>query len=362
MSKVLILANNDVGLYKFRKELIQKLTKEYEVYISLPHGEFVPQLIDLGCKFIDTSINRRGTNPITDIKLLLSYNKIMREVNPSVVLTYTIKPNVYGGLICRIGGIPYIVNITGLGSAVENGGLLQKITLLLYKLSLKRASCIFFQNEENRKFLSTKRIIKGGNQKLIPGSGVNLDDYPLLDYPSVKSINFLFVGRVMKEKGIDQYLEAAEYITSKYSNTVFHVVGFCEETYEEKLIEMQESGTIRYHGMQKSVLDFYRMSHCIVHPTYYPEGMSNVLLEGASCGRPIITTDRAGCREIVDDGVNGYVVEQENSGDLIEKIKMFLELSYEKKKQMGLAGRRKVEKEFNRDIVVKEYLNQIKKV
>ncbi|MGO4961249.1 glycosyltransferase family 4 protein [Jeotgalibaca porci] len=358
MGKILILANNDIGLYKFRRELIEELLKDNQVFISLPNGEFVKELIDLGCEFIDTNISRRGTNPITDLKLMFEYKKILNIVKPDVVLSYTIKPNVYGGMMCRLTKTPYIANITGLGTAVENGGVLQSITIFLYKLALKNASCVFFQNKENAEFINSKEIIKG-NQKIIPGSGVNLDHYEFLDYPDDNVINFLFISRVMKQKGIDQYLDAAKYIRKKYLNTQFHILGFCEESYEEKLKAMHEEGIIQYHGMQSDVRKFYQLSHCTIHPTYYPEGMSNVLLESAASGRPIITTNRSGCREIVDDGVNGYVVEQQNSQDLIEKVEKFLVLTSEEKRQMGLAGRDKVEREFDRQIVIDAYKYEI---
>ncbi|ULM95690.1 glycosyltransferase family 4 protein [Peribacillus frigoritolerans] len=360
MAKILILANNDVGLYKFRKELIEELVKDNEVHVSLPNGDFIPKLKELGCKFIETPISRRGTNPITDLKLLINYRRIIKDIKPDQVLTYTIKPNVYGGLASRMSDVPCIANITGLGTAVENGGILQKVTLFLYKLSLKKAKCVFFQNKENEEFIIKKKIISG-THRLIPGSGVNVDYYSLLDYPSDETINFLFIARVMKEKGIDQYLEAADYIKVKYPNTVFHILGYCEDAYEDKLKEMQGKKIIEYHGMQTDVRGFQKISHCTIHPTYYPEGMSNVLLESASCGRPIITTNRSGCREIVDDGVNGYVIEQQNSTDLINKIEKFLELDYESKKQLGLAGRKKVENEFDREFVVKAYLDEISK-
>lgn len=361
MGKILILANNDIGLYKFRKELIEELLKDNQVFISLPNGEFVKELIDLGCEFINTNISRRGTNPITDLKLMFEYKKILNRVKPDVVLSYTIKPNVYGGMMCRLTKTPYIANITGLGTAVENSGVLQSITIFLYKLALKNASCVFFQSKENAEFLNSKGIIKG-KQKIIPGSGVNLDHYEILDYPEDDTINFLFISRVMKQKGIDQFLDAAMYIGKKYSSTRFHILGFCEESYEEKLKDMDERGIIQYHGMQSDVRMFHKISHCTIHPTYYPEGMSNVLLESAACGRPIITTNRSGCREIVDDGINGYVVEQQNSQDLIEKIEKFLKLSYNQKKDMGLAGRVKVEREFDRQIVVDAYLEGIKEI
>lgn len=359
--KVLILANFGMGLYNFRKELIEELIDhKYEVYVSLPNDEYIPKLQELGCKFIDTTVSRRGTNPATDFKLFLNYRRILKDVKPNVVLTYTIKPNVYGGLACRLERIPYIANITGLGSAVENGGILQKITLFLYKIALKKAKCVFFQNKENQDFIVNNKVVTT-NYKLLPGSGVNLDHFSLLGYPSDHHINFLFISRVMKEKGIDQYLDAATYIKDKYPNTTFHIVGFCEEEYKYKLKSMHNKGIINYHGKQSDVREFHKLSHCTIHPTYYSEGMSNVLLESAACGRPIITTDRSGCREIVDEKINGYLVEQQNSKDLIEKIENFLALNYEERMKMGLEGRRKMVEEFDREIVTDTYIQEIER-
>ena len=164
----------------------------------------------------------------------------------------------------------------------------------------------------------------------------------------------------MKEKGIDQYLEAAETTKKKYPNTEFHICGFCETEYEGKLNEFNDNGTVIYHGMLRDVAGFLDDIHCVVHPTYYPEGLSNVLLEASASGRPIITTDRSGCREVIDDGVNGYMIPQKDSKALIEAIDKFMQLDYESKKAMGIAGRRKVEKEFDRQIVVNKYLGELK--
>lgn len=358
MAKILILANNDVGLYKFRKELIAELLKENEVYISLPYGEFVEKLIQLGCQYINTPIDRRGKNPFKDIKLIISYRNTIEKVRPDVVLTYTIKPNIYGGIVSRFIKVPHIANITGLGTAVENKGLLQKVTLFLYKVSLKSTRCVFFQNIENKEFFLNNGINRS-RQRLLPGSGVNLNEYSLLEYPSDSVVNFIFIARIMKEKGIEQYLEAASYIKNKYPNTNFHILGFSEQNYVEKLRYFEKQGIINYHGMQENVIKFLEISHCTIHPTFYPEGMSNVLLESAACGRPVITTNRSGCKEIVDNNVNGFIVKQENSIDLIKKIEGFLKLSFEEKKGMGIKGRQKVEKEFNRQIIINEYLYEI---
>ncbi len=359
--KILILANNDVGLYKFRKELLDRLLKEgNEVFISLPYGAFVDEMTRMGCTFIDTPIQRRGTNPITDLKLMKQYDQMIRQIRPDVVLTYTIKPNVYGGLACQKNKVPYIANVTGLGSAVENGGLMQKITVFLYRLGLRKADTVFFQNQANRDFMMKQKAVKG-NDRLIPGSGVNLEQYRYVKYPDHDTVDFVYVGRLMKEKGFDLYASAAEKIRAKYPMSRFHVCGDYEEDYKDRVEGLVKNDVIIYHGLVDRMTDIYAAVDCTVHPTYYPEGMSNVLLESLACGRPIITTDRPGCREIVEDGVNGFVVRQNDEEDLIEKIEKFIGLSQKEKEELGINGRRKVEEEFDRNIVIEEYLKAIEK-
>lgn len=358
--KVLILANNDMGLYKFRRELIEELIyRDYNVYISLPDGDFIKDLKELGCRYIKTDIARHGTNPIQDLGLLNFYKKILRQIQPDMVLTYTIKPNIYGGLACASRDIPYLANITGLGTAVETKGFLQFITMTLYRKALRKANTVFFQNRENENFFLKHKLVLG-KHKLIPGSGVNLSYYVPLPYPKSDTIEFVFIARIMKEKGIDQYLQAAEEIKRKYPKTKFHICGFCEENYEQVLQKFQENGTIIYHGVVADIKDIYKRIHCTVHPTYYPEGLSNVLLESAASARPIITTDRSGCREVIENGVNGFICKQKDSNDLTMKIEKFLQLTWEEKRQMGIAGRTKVEQEFDRNIVVNAYLQEIK--
>ena len=237
MKKVMILANNDVGLYKFRRELLEALLEEHEVHIVLPDGGFVAEMVRMGCVFHAVEFQRRGTNPIRDFALLRKYSSLIREISPDAVLTYTIKPNIYGGIACTFQKVPYIVNITGLGTAVENAGPLQLITTALYKLGLRKASKVFFQNEANLLFMKKKGIVLD-NYDLLPGSGVNLAQYQPMPYPNDDMISFVFVARVMKEKGIEQYLDAAQFIRSKYPHTRFHICGACDEDYVKILQEI----------------------------------------------------------------------------------------------------------------------------
>lgn len=358
--KILILANNDVGLYKFRKELIGEFLKEHEVFICLPDGKFVRELVTMGCEFVPCNIlDRHGTNPIKELRLFSWYKKVLKDYKPDIVFTYTIKPNVYGGAACASQNIPYVVNVTGLGLAVENGGMLQRITLAMYRFGLRKAQKVFFQNSENRDFLLKHHVVKN-SYDMLPGSGVNLVQYQVTDYPKSHTVDFAFIARIMREKGIEQYLDAAQYIRKKYPNTRFHICGFCEQNYKEKIEELVKQGIVIYHGLVRDMTEIYKMISCVVHPTYYPEGISNVLLESAACGRPIITTNRSGCREVVDDGVNGYVVREKDSKDLINKIEKFLNLSIDEKQKMGIAGRRKVEREFDRQFVIEKYVAEVK--
>ena len=355
----MFLVNHDVVIYNFRLELVERLVADgHSVVISSPYGERIEDLKALGCQYREIAISRHGMNPVQELKLLKDYIALMKEVKPDIVLTYTIKPNIYGGMAAALLGIPYVANITGLGTAVETGGLVQRITVLLYKIAFAKVRRVFFQNEENRQFFADRKIAvkKHG---MLPGSGVNLQRFVPLEYPAGEKTEFVFLSRIMKEKGADQYLGAAEAIRQKYPNTVFHVCGFCEEDYEETLSDLQDRGIIVYHGMVRDVKQVLSSTHCTVHPTFYPEGISNVLLESCACGRPIITTDRSGCREVIDDGINGFVVKQRSTEDLIEKIEKFLTLTQEQRRAMGLAGREKVEREFDRQIVVEAYLKEI---
>jgi galacturonosyltransferase len=208
--------------------------------------------------------------------------------------------------------------------------------------------------------LEKEHVVKGPHE-LIPGSGVNLDRYSVLDFPTGDEVHFVFIARIVKQKGIEQYLDMAHAIKAKYPNTVFHICGNCTPEYEQRIKREVEEGAIIYHGRIPDVTVVHKISSCTILPSFYPEGMNNVLLESCSVGRPIITTDRPGCGEVVDDGVNGFVVKQKDSADLIEKVERFLSLSWEQRRDMGLAGRKKVEREFSREIVVKKYLEEINK-
>ncbi len=361
MKRVLFLVNHDVVIYNFRLEIVERLLKEgHEVIISSPYGERIELLKELGCQYIEVQLERHGTNPVRELQLLWYYKKLIARVKPDMIFSYTIKPNLYGAIAAGMNHVPIVANITGLGTAVEGTGLLQKGMVWFYKMAFGKVQTVFVQNTENRQYFIDNHITVD-KLKLLPGSGVNLERFCVLDYPTDEKVEFVFISRIMKEKGIDQYLDAAKYIRQKYPQTMFHICGFCEEEYEETLKALEEKGIIKYHGLIMDVKEVLKYTHCTIHPTYYPEGLSNVLLESSACGRPIITTDRSGCREVIDDGVNGYMIPQKDSEALIAAIEKFLALSNEERKAMGLAGRKKVEKEFDRQIVVDAYMKELER-
>lgn len=361
MKKILVMVNRDFVLYNFRIELVERLLSEnYDVYICLPYGEKVDKMTAMGCSFLPVDIDKRGKNPFKDIGLILAYWKIFQKIKPDMILMYTTKVNIYAGILAGRMHIPYLMNISGLGTAVEYESVMQRFMINIYKKAARNAKCLFFQNLENQNFFR-KQQIYGKKEKLIPGSGVNLKRWSLMEYPNdTECVEFLFIARVIKEKGIEEYLWMAKEIKTIYVNTVFHVLGPCDGNYKGILKDYESKGIIRYHGEVQDTRGYLQKAHCTIHPSYYPEGMSNVLLESAACGRPVITTNRSGCRETVDHGVTGFVFEQKNREALLECVRCFLEMDNEERREMGLAGRRKMEREFDREIVVREYMEEIK--
>lgn len=373
MSKPLIalLTNNDDDVYCFRKELIEGLLAEgYEMLISCPNGPKFELMKDILFKYDDLFIDRRGTNIIADAKLFLHYMNLFKKYRPAVVLTYTAKPNVYASVAARTLGIPYINNVTGIGSVVNMTGMKKALILWLFKLAYKGAACVMFQNATNMQLALDSGMVKG-DYKLIPGSGVDLIRYPIEPYPDGgdgkigETVVFNYIGRVLHDKGVDDYIEAAKRIKKRYPNTEFNMLGFVEPTeshYEKELAELGKQGIINYRGSQKDVRPWIARAHAIIHPSTYGEGMSNVLLENAASGRFLITTDNPGCQETVVDGKSGFIYPGGNVNALVETIEKFLKLDNETRKRMGLVGRKHVEDNFSREIVVTAYKEKIKKI
>lgn len=364
MNKILIFANSSSGLYDFRNDLVKALLTEYEVVASLPDDVKTTLLSDEGVRIVHTEINRRGVNPKEDYKLYREYGKLIRTEKPDVILTYTIKPNIYGGYAAKRAGVPYICTITGLGSAFQKDGFFKKMIVMMYRVALKKAKCIFFQNSENMRIFSECGISKEGVKTcLVNGSGVDLTMHELLEYPDEsKGIQLLYMGRCMKEKGTDELLEAAKYFaehSDKYSvKVVFKLLGYSDENYDEIIKEYEEKGYITTHPFDTDVNKHLRECSAVILPTYH-EGMSNVLQEAAASGRAVIASNIPGCREIFEDGITGFGCEPKSSDSLIKAVEKYISLSTEDRISMGIKGRAKVEKEFDRKSITASYINMI---
>ena len=368
---IALLTNNDDDVYCFRKELIEGLIAEgYEMLISCPYGPKFELMGGIPYIYDNSEIDRRGTNPVKDCGLLMHYRKLFKKYRPAVVLTYTAKPNVYASIVAHWMGIPVINNLTGLGSVINERGLKQKFIMSLFKMAYQKSACMMFQNATNMQVAIDQGMVKG-DYRLIPGSGVNTDRYPLQPYPDGGNgkegapIVFNYIGRVLKDKRVDDYINAAKCIKQKYPQTEFNILGFIESTemhYEVELKQLEEESIVIYRGSQKDVKPFIARAHCTIHPSTYGEGMSNVLLESASCGRFLITTNNPGCQETLEDGKPGYIYQGGNVDALVDAIERFLALPNEIRQQMGEAGRERVKAQFSREFVVKAYKEKIEEL
>lgn len=357
-----MIGNSSSGFYKFRGDLIRKLIREnHEVIVLTPLQNSSENLIKLGVKAINVEMNRRGKNPLDDVLLYMKYKKILLNENPDFVLTYTIKPNLYGGMICKKMQIPYAANITGLGSAFEKAGLLRTLVIDMYKLALGKAKYVFFENSENMDLFVSKGIVRQNKTVLLNGAGVNTSEYKYLPYPcSDRPFRFLFMGRIMKEKGVDELFEAMEKLVNEGYDCNLSILGTLEEGYGEIIKKYDRKGWLKFYGRQENVKPYIEACHCGVLPSYH-EGMSNTNLECAASGRPIITSNIAGCREAVINGISGLLCEAKNSISLYLAMKAMIEMNNQRRKDMGKFARQYMEQYFDKTKVVDKTIEYILK-
>lgn len=355
--KVMILTNHSYMLYRFRRELIEELLKEKEVVISMPFVGHEDDLRQMGARCIETEIDRRGINPRTDLALIRRYAELLKAERPDQVITYSIKPNIYGGLVCRWLKIPYFSNVQGLGTAFQKKGLAVFVTFL-YKIAFRRVTKVFFENEGNAEEFRKRKILKASKQVVLAGAGINLDQYEYKPYPTNSKIHFLYLGRIMKEKGMDELFQTVRRLREDGEDFLLDLVGFYEDSYKEQVEELTRQKIVVFHGFQEEPRTYYEMADCVVLPSYH-EGLSNVLLEASAMGRPVITSDIPGCRETVDDKQSGLLCEVKNADSLYQTMKTFLHLSREEREQMGVRGRAKMERTFDKKKVVKETLQAL---
>lgn len=351
--RILIATNHSYMFYRFRKELVETLMQEHEVILSTPFVGHEDNLKAMGLRCINTEIDRRSINPFKDMKLLKTYRKMLDDIQPDLVITYSIKPNIYMGSACKAKGIPYVTNVQGLGTAFEKP-VLSNVVSVMYRSALRKARTVFFENEENAQFFLHKNIISAQQMKVLPGAGINLDEYPYVPMRDDGVCSFLFVGRIMKEKGVDEFFTAAKTVKAEFGEKVaFDVVGFYEDAYKETVDHLVADRVINFHGFQTDVHPFYEAADCVVLPSYH-EGMSNVLLEGAATGRALTTSDIPGCREAVEDGVSGYICPAKDADTLYDTMQCFVEFPESWRAEMGRRGRERMEKRFSKDAVIAE--------
>ena len=358
--KILVAANDSYGLYLFRRDLISRMIADgHEVFVSLPEGDCTKRIKALGCTFLETDIDRRGINPVRDIALFCKYNRMLEKIRPDLVVTYTIKPNIYCGMAARRNHIPYAINITGLGTAFQKDGMLKTLVRGLYRAGCGAAKVVFTENPGIKEELVSLKLFPKKRICVLHGAGVNTDYFSFAPYPEEeKPVRFLFIGRVMKEKGIDEFFYAAQKLNAEGIDCEFHVAGSYEEDYQEKIQQMQEKEGIMYHGFLDDIRPLIASCHCFVLPSYH-EGMANTLLECGAMGRPLITSAIHGCREAVKENKSGFLVQAQDGESLYKAMKRFALLPYEEKEKMGRVSHRFVSKSFDKTGVVEATVRQL---
>ena len=365
---ILIVTNSSWNLVNFRMGLIQALdAEEFQVVAAAPLDIDPSNVKDLGCEILEVKVRAQSLNPLIDLGFLLQLFLIMRKTGVQTCLFFTAKPNIFGGFCASLLGLHYINNISGLGSVFIENGFLSKVMVLLYKVALKKSSCVFFQNRDDLDLFLQKNIVKSEQTKLIPGSGVNLQKFQ----PTLKLKNFaqepfafILISRLIKDKGLIEYIEAAKLVSKLHSDIQFQILGFLgvqnpTAITAKQMVEWQQLPFVSYLGQADDVRPFIEASDCVVLPSYR-EGTPKVLLEAAAMGKPIITTDVPGCRETVDDQLTGFLCEVRSAKDLAQKMCQMIELSVEERVQMGRLGRIKMENQFSEKIVIDRYLEEIR--
>ena len=364
---IAITANTSWYLFNFRKNTIISLIEQgYKVIAIAPKDEYSKKLSDLGCQYIHIDIDQGGTNPIRDLKTLFDFHRIHSKYNIDVVLNFTPKNNIYSTLAASFNSVKAINNIAGLGILFINESMTSKIARSLYKISQSKASKLFFQNEDDRKLFLDKKITKTVDTDRLPGSGVDLSRFVVSPAPDDGTVRFLLIARMLYDKGIGQYVEAARELKTKHGNNVeLCLLGFLDVNNPSAVSnqDMQswvDEGIVNYLGTSDNVEQEIAKVDCMVLPSYYREGVPKSLLEAGAMGKPIVTTDNVGCRETVDDGINGFLCEPRSSKNLIEKLELIISMTHSERLTMGDKSRIKIEHEFDERIVINKYLDAIK--
>jgi len=369
LSKKIVLASNTAwSLFNFRLGIARNFKENgYKVVLIAPYDEYSRRLEE-EFEYHDIYMNNKGTNPKEDFKTTIEFYKLYKKIKPDIVLHYTIKPNIYGTIACNLLGIKTVNNIAGLGSLFIKQNFVTKIAKFLYKYSQGKADKIFFQNSDDYEMFTNEGLVEKSKCDVLPGSGVETSKFvPVEHAKEDEKFRFLLIARMLWDKGVGEYVDAAKIIKSKYPHVEFQLLGFLDvinksAISKEQMQKWVDEGLVNYLGVSDNVKEEIAKADCIVLPSFYREGTPRTLLESASMAKPIITTDNVGCRDVVDDGINGYLCEVRNAGDLADKMEMMLNLSEEKRKSMGEAGRAKMINEFDERIVIGKYLDSLKQL
>jgi len=369
--KIIISINTAWNLVNFRAGLIRSLLDAgHEVVAVAPTDKYAVQLAEMGCRFVDLPMENGGTNIISDVKLAWRYFRLFLHERPDVYLGYTVKPNVYGSISAHLLGIPVINNIAGLGAVFIKGGTLAKLVRILYRAALRRSAKVFFQNKDDKQLFISGKLVEASVADLLPGSGIDLTKftYSPIHYCSEqpRKFRFLLIARMLWDKGVGEYVEAARRIHHRWPNAECCLLGFVDvanpsAVTRKQMQEWESAGYINYLGKSDDVRGEIALADCIVLPSYR-EGTPRTLLEGAAMGRPLITTDAPGCREVVNDGINGFLCKVGSADDLVEKMERMLSMSNDQRTAMGLLGRKKMELEFDEKVVINKYLQAIEHI
>lgn len=364
--RVVIALNTAWNLLNFRSGLIRALLAEgYEVVAVAPHDDYAERLSALGCRFVALPMDTQGTHPGRDALLLWRFFCILREEKPDVFLGYTVKPNVYGAIAAHLLGIPVVNNIAGLGTVFIKGGWLNRLVRGLYRVALSRSARVFFQNDDDLALFVSNRLVKQAVVGRLPGSGVDLKKFQPCELPDRPTLRFLLVARMLWDKGVGEFVEAARLLRHRGVNVECCLLGFLDVQNPAAISRDQMSiwaseGLVQYLGVSDEVSIEIAKADCVVLPSYYREGTPRALLEAAAMGRPIITADSVGCREVVDDSVNGFLCQPRSAHDLAEKMEKISSLTALERKAMGQRGRIKMEEQFDECLVIEAYLKVIR--
>ncbi len=367
-----IVYNSSRHIAQSRMRLIAEIqTAGYDVCVLSPKDESTDYLTDHGIRHYPIGMSQYGLNPLSEIRCALQIEKLLKEIKPVASLHYTVKPNIFGNFAAKRAGLPVINNVAGAGQVFSGKStMLRSLVLWLYRRGLRHSSRVFFQNFDDMKMFVNKKVVAKELAQRIPGSGVDLERFSVKPFRN-GAIRFIFVGRMLKEKGVRELLEAIQSFLGqpdRKNRAEFHFVGehLNHSSYVDFSIlnKMVKKGQVVYHGAVKpeEIDQLLASSHCLVLPSYYGEGVPRVLLEACAVGRPIITTDNVGCRDVVDDEVNGFMVEPRDVNSLLIALERFCDLDDEKFMQMSVQARAKVEREFDENIVLREYLDAISAV